>query len=299
MISCLNNLTIERAQAWLGTLVSIRVEGLSEMEAHRAINLAFADIATVHRLMSFHDPASEVSRLNREAALHPIAVHPWTYSVLAEAQRLSRASDGCFDISVASELVDWGMLPAPCATQTRPRGGSWCEIELLPANRVAFGCPLWIDLGGIAKGFAVDRATERLRDCGALHTVVNAGGDIRIEGSNTELICLGAGLSTEGMPVLELTNGSAAGSYGAFQQNRRGEGVCGPHVDGSCRKPAPIGRFVCVAAEQCIVADALTKVVIARGIESAGLLRRFRAGAYIKDSGREWLRIGVMETEAA
>lgn len=297
MISCSNNQAIERAQPWLGTLVSIRVEGLSEIQAHRAINLAFADIATVHRLMSFHDPASEVSRLNREAARRSIAVHPWTYSVLREAQQFSRASNGSFDISVASELVAWGMLPAPRGTQTAPCG-SWRDIELLPASRVAFHRPLWIDLGGIAKGFAVDRATERLRQCGAQRTVVNAGGDIRVERGDAELICLGASGSTAGAPVLELADGSVAGSSGALRKEPSEAAARGPHVDGSHRKPAPVDRFVCVAAEQCVVADALTKVVMARGLESVELLEQFCASAYIKDPNREWLCIGAMETEA-
>ncbi len=298
MISCSNSQATERAQPWLGTLVNIRVEGLSDTEAHRAINQAFAEIATVHRLMSFHDVTSEVSRLNREAARHPIAVHPWTYSVLGEAQRFSHATDGCFDVSVAAKLVEWGMLPAPHKTQTPPFG-SWRDIELLSADHVAFRRPLWIDLGGIAKGFAVDRATERLRDCGAQRTVVNAGGDIRVAGGNAEMIRLGADSMKEGAPVLELMDGSVAGSLAAFREKPSGAQVSGPHVDGSRRKPAPLDRFVCVVAEQCVVADALTKVVMAMGLESAELLEQFGASAYIKDPDKEWQQIGTMETEAA
>ena len=293
-----NNKATERAQPWLGTLVNIRVEGLPRPEAHRAVDEAFAEIATAHRLMSFHDPASDVSRLNRQAARDPVAVHPWTYCVLEEAQRFSRASEGCFDISVAAELVQWGMLPEPAATKDRQQG-SWLDIELLPGNRVTFRRPLWIDLGGIAKGFAVDRAIERLGASGPAHAVVNAGGDIRVEGVNAELICLGAGSSIEGAPVLELANGSVASSSGARQQDRLGERAFGPHVDGSRRTPAPIDRFVCVVAKRCAVADALTKVAMARGTQNAELLREFSASAYIKDPDKEWMHIGAKETEAA
>jgi len=282
----------------LGTLVSIRAEGLREPEAHRAIDLAFAEIATVHRLMSFHDPASDVSRLNREAAQHAVAVHPWTYSVLLEAQQFSCASDGCFDVSVAAELVSWEMLPTLQGSH-EPLRGTWRDIELLSGNRVAFRHPLWIDLGGIAKGFAVDRAIERLRECGAQHAVVNAGGDMRVKGESPERVRLGVSSQKGIAPVLELMNGSVAGSFGAVQQKRCGKPACGPHIDGSRRALAPMDRFVCVVAERCVVADALTKVAMARGTESTELLRRFSASAYLKDPGKQWLRIGAMDTAAA
>lgn len=295
---CSNNQVTERAQPWLGTLVSIRAEGLTAAEEHAAIDAAFAGIARVHRLMSFHDPESDVSRLNREAARHAVAVHPWTYRVLEEAQRFSLASEGCFDISVAAELVDWGMLPKPVTTEER-REGSWLDIELLPGNRVTFHRPLWIDLGGIAKGFAVDCATERLRDYGASRIVVNAGGDIRVEGGEVERIRLATGTSTCVSPILELANGSVASSSGVFRQSSHRGRLCGPHVDGSQRAPAPVDRFVSVVAERCVVADALTKIAMAKGAECAELLRHFGASAYIKEPGGEWHCTGEMETDAA
>ena len=276
--------------------MSIRVEGLAEEEAHRAIDAAFAEIATVYRRMSFYDPASDISRLNCNAARQRVEVHPWTNFVLEQAQRFSEASEGCFDISVGAELVKWGMLPAP-VEESVPQSGSWRDIELLPGSRVAFHRPLWIDLGGIAKGFAVDRAIECLAEHGPSRSVVNAGGDIRVKGSEAEPIRLGAPGIEGGAPVLELTDGSAAGSSSALTRRRHGGDLCGPHVDGSRRSPVLVGRFVCVIAEQCIAADALTKVVMARGELSARVLRKFSASAYIKDSAKDWQHIGAEETE--
>jgi thiamine biosynthesis lipoprotein len=294
MNSCSNRRIIERAQPWLGTLVSVRVEGLPETEAHSAIDAAFAEIAAVHRLMSFHDAGSDVSRLNHEAARHSVEVHPWTYRVLEEAQRFSGASEGCFDISVGAELVNWELLPRPAGATAFPEG-SWRDIELLPGNQVTFHRPLWIDLGGIAKGFAVDRATERLNACGALHSVVNAGGDIRVQGEVAEPIRLGADPSADAMPVLELTDGSVAGSSGHRNRRWHGGHWRGPHVDGIGRTPTSTDRFVCVVAEQCMVADALTKVVMAKGSECADVLRAFGASAYIYDLSDGWkvLQAGV------
>ncbi len=287
-----NNRLTERAQPWLGTLVSIRVEGLPQAEAHAAIDAAFADVAAVHRLMSFHDTESDVSRLNREATLRPMNVHPWTYLVLEMAQQISWASNGCFDVSVGAKLVEWGLLPSPVGACEAP-SGSWREIELLPDSHVMFHRPLWIDLGGIAKGFAVDRATQRLSDCGAKHSVVNAGGDIRVQGAITEYIRLGTDSLSEPMPVLQLSDGSIAGSSGYNQRIRREGRWCGPHVIATTHDPMSTDRFVCVIANQCMVADALTKVVMAEGAGSTELLREFGASAHVHDPGSGWQHVEV------
>ncbi len=292
MRSYSNHPGIERAQPWLGTLVSMSVEGLPQADAHHAIDAAFAEVATVHRLMSFHDASSDVSRLNLEAEREPVTVHPLTFRVLQEALRISSCSNGCFDISVGAELVGWELLPRPVGAPGFP-DGSWRDIELLPGNQVSFHRPLWIDLGGIAKGFAVDQATERLRACGAFESVVNAGGDMRLQGENAEPIRLSVESSADAMPVLELADGSIAGSSGHRNRRWHGGQWCGPHVDGIRRAPVSTDRFVCVVAEQCMVADALTKVVMAAGVDSAGLLKEFGASAYIHDPGVGWQHVGA------
>ena len=297
MISSLDNCLdscvdrwVERAQPWLGTLVSLRVEGLPEEAAHRAIAAGFEEIGVIHRLMSFHDPGSDVSRLNRGDAVRPIEVHRYTYEVLQQAVEFSAQSQGCFDVTVGADLVRWKMLPARAGAVGTARG-SWRDIELLPGNQVVFRRPLCVDLGGIAKGFAVDRATQRMQTHGAFQTVVNAGGDIRVQGERAEPVSLGVASSADRMPVLELSNGSVASSSGHFQRRRHGGRFRGPHVHGVLRTPAPTDRFVCVIAELCMVADALTKIVMILGGASGPVLRRFGASAYVHDPGRPWLEV--------
>jgi FAD:protein FMN transferase len=287
MKSCSANPVIERAQPWLGTIVSIRVEGLPFSRAHQAIHAAFGEIGTVHRLMSFHRADSDVSRLNREGSCEAVKVHPYTYEVLKRAITISAHSGGCFDVSVGRELVGWGMLPRPAGKLPLPEG-CWRDIELRSDGRVAFHRPLWIDLGGIAKGYAADRAVERLRESGAVAAVVNAGGDIRVHGKQMEAIGLDLGFSANPMPVLELANGSVASSSGRHHRRWRENRFHGPHVDGARRSPAPTDRFVCVLAERCVVADALTKVVMAEGQGSLELLRRFGASAHLHDPLTGW-----------
>lgn len=267
---------------------------MAEREAHSVIDAAFHEVATVHHLMSFHDPGSDLRRLNRTAPGEPVEVHPYTSEVLQLALSFSASTDGCFDVTVGAELVEWELLPR--LETGKASRGSWSDIELLRANQVKFHRPLCVDLGGIAKGFAVDRATECLRAHGALQTVVNAGGDIRVQGKDAEPIRLSAESSMDTIPVLELTDGSIASSSGHLQRRWHGGRFCGPHVDGVHRSPAPTDRFVCVAAERCVVADALTKVVMAKGRDSEAVLRQFGASAYVHDPGYGWQ---YLEAESA
>src|SRR5215475_1309523 len=103
--------SLRRARPLLGTFVEIVVSGA-----------AFAVVARVHRLMSFHDPDSDVSRLNRDAAKGPVAVDPWTFQVLQIAEDLRRRSAGVFDVAVASALQAIGLLPGSGPDQPRIPG---------------------------------------------------------------------------------------------------------------------------------------------------------------------------------
>jgi len=74
--------------------VEIAAEGLPDSSLDRAVNAAFSAVELVHRLMSFHDPDSDLSRLNRRAAIEPVEVHPWTAGVIRRALALFHATSG-------------------------------------------------------------------------------------------------------------------------------------------------------------------------------------------------------------
>src|SRR5437879_2710248 len=105
MPSSLRPLPVERARPLLGTLVSIRATFADAEATADAVDAAFAEVALVHRLMTFHEPDSDVSRLNGEALLAPVYVDPRTFEVLRWAQALAAATDGCFDVTVAPRAV--------------------------------------------------------------------------------------------------------------------------------------------------------------------------------------------------
>ena len=282
-----------RARPWLGTLVEIRVGDVDEICALAAINAAFAEIADVHRLMSFHAHASDLARLNRYATDESIAVDARTHAVIALALQFARDSDGRFDPSIAHELVAWGMLPRPLdAPEADPRA-DWRDVILCDDGRIRYARPLWLDLGGIAKGYAVDRAIDALRAAGIRQACVNAGGDLRRIGCGVERIDLRCPEASQCvLPAFELGEGSVASSGGYFERRRERGRWIGPHIHGRSRRPVGTASAVSVVAERCVVADALTKIVLADPRAARPVLDAYAASACMHTLSGGWRVLG-------
>jgi FAD:protein FMN transferase len=282
-------ITIERARPLLGTTVSVRVECAKEADAHRAIDAAFAAMTHVHARMSFHEADSDLSRIHAAAPGQRVIVDAQTAEVLREASLLGKQTHGAFDITVAAQLVAWGLLPAPNGNAALVGGANWKDIDIDDEDGVRLRRPLWIDLGGMAKGYAVDRAIDALSIRDIKHACVNAGGDLRTLGEGPHIVAIATGQRHPShYPVLELAEASVASSSGrAFSEAGRG-----PHVHGRRRYSMGLTQSVTVVARQCVHADALTKVVMAMGMQSDALLRHFDAVAYLQDATGGWTLIG-------
>ena len=281
---------IRRARPLLGTYVTIGV-GLPDAEAQVAIEAGFAAIADIHRLMSFHEPDSDVSRINHAGA-GTVTVDPRTHAVMSAAQRMAKASDGIFDITIAPDLVAWGFLPRPDAPEPDPMA-SWRDIELLPANEICLSKPLWIDLGGIAKGYAVDQAFTAMNLPPEVQCSVNAGGDLRVQGPAAERILLRAPTEGGQVPIIELDNAALASSGGRDDLHDVGGVHVGPHVDGGTHRGVGTQSFVSVVSRDCMTADALTKIVLTIGPKADAILKAHDATAYFHD--RQWQTLGCMQ----
>jgi thiamine biosynthesis lipoprotein len=283
---------VERSRPLLGTFVSVRVGGLVEAEAHRVIDAGFAAVERIHALMSFHEAGSDISALNRDAAQKPVAVAPETYAVIERGLEIAKASNGVFDFTVGAELAAWGFLPRPEGVPEPDPQASWRDIEMLDGQCVRFHRALWIDLGGIAKGYAVDCAVANVTALGAAQVCINAGGDLRVKGPEAERVLLRTGLASDTVPVVEIENGSLASSGGREHlKDHNGQSV-GPHLHGARRIPVGTRSFVSVVAEDCIIADALTKVVLAQEAEAEPLLQAYGATAYLHNALQDWRVIG-------
>jgi len=262
---------------------------LAEDAALRAIERGFAAVADIHRLMSFHEPDSDVSRVNRAMPGEAISVDPRTFAVLKQAGNLAVESNGAFDITVAPRLVEWGFLPAPEGARAPDPEASWRDIELSAPATVRLRRPLWIDLGGIAKGYAVDRAMEAMALPAGIQCSVNAGGDLKVGGPEAERVLLRAHAGDDQVPILEIENAALASSTG----RETPQGQNGPHLDGTNRHGVGADAFVSVVAESCTIADALTKIVLALGTGADAILKRHGATAYYQEGRSAWQTLGV------
>ena len=245
-----------RARPLLGTLVEITAAG-----PPAAVEAAFAVIQDVHRLMSFHEMESDVSRINMARAGEEILIDPHTHRVLRFARRVSAACDGVFDVTVADVLVRHGFLPSPAANDAQPREATWRDLELLAGNRASWHRAGRIDLGGIAKGYAVDMAVEVLRSYEVPSGLVNAGGDLRMFGEPRPVHVRLPDSPRALAPLGLFADCALATSAAYFSSLDSDRGPLEPLVDrqrDNCN--ARSGSATVVAAE-CMTADALTKVV--------------------------------------
>jgi thiamine biosynthesis lipoprotein len=268
---------IQRAQVWLGTLVEVALPASDATEERFAA--AFAAIAHVHRTMSAHDSASDLARIARDAHHDAVVVDPETYSVLGLARMLHEITDGAFDVAVAPVLARAGLLPAHATTDLDPVS-SMSNVELLPGHRVRTAAPTSLELGGIAKGHAVDRAVAALRAAGVRAGVVNAGGDWRVFGSNEwqALRVRHPMHPTRILALAHVCDASVATSADYFGDER------GRLVEPHTRELRPFGASITVVAHCCALADALTKVVALAPEASYSVLSRFGAHAFRLDA---------------
>jgi FAD:protein FMN transferase len=227
---------LSRLRIGLGTLVAIDAEAADGATAARGLEAAYQAIRCVEQLMHPTRNHSDVARLNASPR-GLVTVHPWTFEVLELCLQLSRLSDGVFD---------------PCLPAS---GGRMRDIELVGNGGVFLHTPIRLDLGGVAKGYAVDRAVEALRAEGCEGGMVNAGGDLAVFGPQPrQIVCSGS----ESGQVIELREAALATSVVCAAERpseHRG------HYHGVSGISASHGS-VCVLASSAAAADALTKCLL-------------------------------------
>lgn len=271
---------IRRAQPWLGTLVEIIVD---DEAGHDAVTAAFAEIARLHGLMSFHSAASDITRINRAMPGDIVVVEPATWKVLQLAREITDLSDGVFDIACAPWLVDRHILPVPAPAQATPSTFTSADVFALDdvghVRKCAAG---WIDVGGIAKGYIVDSVVTMLEEAGVLSGAVNAGGDLRAFG----LLQLPVAVRAPAAPgqaerhiMLCREAMATSGSYFSTQAHRGG--VVSALLDARDGRPLVSAASASVRAGRCAVADALTKVVLATGDCLHPAIASFGATAFL------------------
>jgi FAD:protein FMN transferase len=180
---------VRREQFLLGTLCSISIY---QAVPEQVFTDAFAAVRAVEGTLSVAVPESEVSRVNRGAGVGPVAVSAETFSVIRSGLDFAARSAGAFDISVGPLVSLWGIgtdharVPSPGEIDRARELVSYRDVVLDDAGLTVFfrRVGMAIDLGGIGKGYAADRAAALLRSRGVGHALLDFGGNIYVVGSH-------------------------------------------------------------------------------------------------------------------
>jgi thiamine biosynthesis lipoprotein len=176
----------------MGTVINVTVWHEDDANAERAIAAVMAEMHRIDEQYSPYIPASELSRVNdlapKATAAKPLKISPELASIIAKGNHYSQLSQGAFDITFASlaRYYDYrkGLKPTDAQFKELVPQINYQFIHLdTEKNTVYFDHPkVYIDLGGIAKGFAVDQGAKILSQYGITHANVSAGGDSRVMG---------------------------------------------------------------------------------------------------------------------
>lgn len=272
----------ELARPAMGTEFRVLVYAADEARARTAAEAAFACIHALDARLSDYDASSELSRLGARsdagAPTEPVALSDELYAVLAEAQALARTSDGAFDVTIGPLVRLWrrarrqGELPAPEVLAAAQRAVGHERLELDGDARTArlLASGMRLDLGGIAKGYALDRAFEVLAAHGLTRALVVGGGEMRAgdpppgrDGWSVALL----GFEDSAAGTLELAHAALATS-GDLEQALELGGVRHSHIlDPRTGQALTERRLVSVLAPSAIQSDGLATALSVLGPE--------------------------------
>jgi thiamine biosynthesis lipoprotein len=266
-----------REQAVMGT--AIRVElWCDDARAGAAAAAAMMDeMHRIDRLMSPHKPASELSRINRDAGHKAVPLSEEMLRLLQRALEYSRFSGGAFDISYAAVgcLYDYraGIRPSAQALAAARQAVGWQQLQLdARAHTLRFGRPgMRIDLGGFAKGHAVDNAVAILKRRGIRHAYVAAGGDSCVIGDRRGrpwTIAIRDPRSADGVVAVLPLEDCAVSTSGDYERCFERDGVRHHHlIDPATGDSARRVRSVTVLGPDGLSTEALGKAVFVLGAQ--------------------------------
>ena len=243
-----------RCKPLLGTYVEVKISGNRSRQClSLEVDRIFERMKYIHHLMSFHEEDSELTYINRNAYIQKCRLSNEMQRVLSQAMELSQLTHGDFDISVADGLMAAHQLPHKFVFFKEK--GHWKDI-LLREGEVKFTKEWAIDLGGIAKGYAVDEGMRVIQDP-SLEVCINAGGDLSMTYWKDARVNVQVSSKwRKKLHLVQMKNKSLATSASYYLHPKQGS-IINPRS----RKPLKDRRVVSVFAENCMLADALTKVI--------------------------------------
>jgi len=280
---------LRRDEAIMGTAIRVELWSADAAAGEAAIDDVMAEMHRIDRAMSPFKPASELSRINREAAAKPVVVSEEMFGLLERALMFSKLSNGAFDFTYAGagHLYDYRerIKPSDEALRQACAHVGWQHLALDRAARsVRFGRPgMRIDLGGFAKGHAVENGAAILRRRGIEHAIVTAGGDSRVVGDRRgrpwsigvrHPRCPGEVVAL--LPLVDVAI-STSGDYERFFE---ADGVRCHHVIDPRTGKSPTGiHSVTILAPDGLTSEALSKTLFVMGLADGMRLVESQSGA--------------------
>jgi thiamine biosynthesis lipoprotein len=265
----------------MGSILHLTAWTGDEPSARAAFARVFSEFDRLEGLLSVWREGSDVRRLNAAAGQGPVPVHEDTRRVLEAARRLSETTEGTFDITFGALADVWkfdhdqdGRVPTPAEIAARQPLVDYRRVRVDdgPGTAVIERPGMRVHLGGIGKGYAVDRAVAMLRAAGLRDFLVQAGGDMYAGGVNGEVAWrLGIqdprGAGGEPFAQLDLTDAtfSTSGDYERFFEK---DGARYHHIlDPRTGAPARGARSVTIVTATATEAEGLSKGVFILGPE--------------------------------
>ncbi len=263
----------------MGTSVSVWFWTDREADAAKAAEAMFKEIKRLDLEMTTWKDDSEISQINTAAGVKPVTVSDETIAVIDRALDVSRRSNGVFDISVQAFHGLWkfdedmdGTLPDPAEVKKRLKLVGYKDIILDKQAKTVFlrRKGMAITLGGIAKGYAVDKCVELLKARGFTDFMVQAGGDMYVAGSKgTDPWMVGIRDPRgpkESMFAVSPIRDHSFSTSGDYERGFVKDGKRYHHIlDTRTGMPATASRSVTIRARDAFTADAWSKVMFIYG----------------------------------
>lgn len=260
----------------MDTIVSITIYAEAEVDTNSIFQAVLLEIERLESILSAHKPSSDVAKIDAAAGKNPVAVNNETLEVVAKALEYAELTNDAFDITLAPvlRLYDFHQQKRPSRNQLANAlvMVDWRKVELNATAGTVFLAEenMQLDLGGIAKGYIVDRAADLVQEHNIEYAVINAGGDIRVLGPKPDDTPWRIGIKDPDNPqglfgIVEINGGSIVTS-GDYERFFEVEGVRYHHIiDPYTGLPADSLRSVTVIAPTAELADILSTAVFVLG----------------------------------
>jgi FAD:protein FMN transferase len=262
--------TFKRAQILLGTVVEVQVRGIDEKKADDIISKTFAEIKRIDDLFTTYNEDSPVWKFNQKDS-SIITVDDEIYSLMVLCDSLWQISDGSFDAAIESLIRVWGFdnkhpeVPSGENLISALNESGWHNIKLSDDLKVHRTRNAALNFGAIAKGYAVDKAIDVLKNSGIHSALVNAGGEIKSLGNDWMVGIQHPRDLKEIIKKIRLNNISVATS-GDYENYFEKDGVRYHHIlDPKTGYPARGNQSVTVIHKDNAFADGLATAIFVMG----------------------------------